>query len=242
MRAKHFHIENNKDIILKMANKNTKATQQQEKVMESVSKTEQFYNENKKVIWGCVIALAVIALAILGYRKFIYEPKAAEAAEQMFPAENAFMNGDFTLALDGDGNNLGFEDIISEYGSKAGKAAYLYAGLSHLNLGNYDQAVSFLKKYKGKEPILAARALVSLGDAYAGLEDYVNAEKYYKKAIDKGDNMFAASYMFKLGQVYEELGQADKALDLYKKIEDKYPNSVEAYDIGKYITRIENSK
>ena len=54
--------------------------------------------------------------------------------------------------------------------------------------------------------------------------------------------MFAASYMFKLGQVYEELGQADKALDLYKKIEDKYPTSVEAYDIGKYITRIENSK
>jgi len=225
-----------------MANKNTKATQQQEKVMESVSKTEQFYNENKKVIWGCVIALAVIALAILGYRKFIYEPKAAEAAEQMFPAENAFMNGDFTVAIDGDGNNLGFEDIISEYGRKAGKAVYLYAGLCHLNLGNYDQAIDFLKKYKGKEPIMASRALVSLGDAYAGLEDYANAEKYYKKAIDKADNMFTASYMFKLGQVYEEIGQPDKALDLYKKIEDKYPSSVEAYDIGKYITRIENSK
>ena len=225
-----------------MANKNTKATQQQEKVMESVSKTEQFYNENKKIIWGCVIALAVIALAILGYRKFIYEPKAAEAAAQMFPAENAFMNNDFNLALDGDGNNLGFEEIISEYGSKAGKAVYLYAGLCHLNLKNYDQAISYLKKYKGTEPILASRALVSLGDAYAGLEDYTNAQKYYKKAIDKGDNMFAASYMFKLGQVYEELGQTDKALDLYKEIEDKYPQSVEAYDIGKYITRIENSK
>ena len=225
-----------------MANKNTKATQQQEKVMESVSKTEQFYNENKKVIWGCVIALAVIALAILGYRKFIYEPKAAEAAGQMFPAENAFMNGDFALALEGDGNNLGFEDIISEYGGKAGKAAYLYAGLCNLNLKNYEQAIPFLKKYKGKDPILAARALVSIGDAYAGLDDLANAQKYYKKAIDKGDNMFAASYMLKLGQVYEELGQPDKALALYKEIEDKYPSSIEAYDIGKYITRIENSK
>ena len=225
-----------------MAKKNTKATQQQEKVMESVSKTEQFYNENKKIIWGCVIALAVIALAILGYRKFIYEPKAAEAAGQMFPAENAFMNGDFTLALEGDGNNLGFEEIINEYGNKAGKAVYLYAGLCHLNLKNYDQAISYLKKYKGTEPLLASRALVSIGDAYAGLEDYANAEKYYKKGIEGADNLFTASYMFKLGQVYEELGQADKALQLYKEIEDKYPQSVESYDIGKYITKIENSK
>ena len=225
-----------------MANKNTKAAQQQEKVMESVSKTEQFYNENKKIIWGCVIALAVIALAILGYRKFIYEPKAAEAAAQMFPAENAFMNNDFELALNGDGNNLGFEDIISEYGKKAGKAAYHYAGLCHLNLKNYEQAIDFLKKYKGKDPILAARALVSIGDAYAGLEDYANAQNYYTQAIEKGDNMFAASYIFKLGQVYEELGQPDKALELYKEIEDKYPQSMEAYDIGKYIVRIENSK
>ena len=225
-----------------MANKNTKEAQQQEKVMESVSKTEQFYNENKKLIWGCVIALAVIALAVLGYRKFIYEPKAAEAAGQMFHAENAFMNNDFTLALEGDGNNLGFADIIDQYGSKAGKAVYLYAGLCELNLKNYEQAITYLKKYKGDDPILAPRALVSIADAYTGLEDYTNAQKYYTKAIEKGDNMFAASYMFKLGQVYEELGQPDKALALYKDIEDKYPQSVEAYDIGKYITRIENSK
>ena len=242
MQAKHFNIGNYKDIILKMANKNTKATQQQEKVMESVSKTEQFYNENKKIIWGCVIALAVIALAILGYRKFIYEPKAAEAAAQMYPAENAFLNGDFELALNGDGNNLGFIDVIDQYGKKAGKAAYLYAGLCQLNLKNYQEAIDYLKKYKGTEPILASRALVSIGDAYAGLEDYTNAQKYYSEAIKKGDNMFAASYILKLGQVYEELGQTDKALELYKEIEDKYPQSIEAYDIGKYIVRIENSK
>ena len=113
-----------------MANKNAKGTQQQEKVIESVSKTEQFYNENKKIIWGCVIALVVIALAVLGYRKFIYEPKAAEAAAQLFPSEAADPLGEYELALEGDGNNMGFKEIISEYGKKAGRAIYFYAGTS----------------------------------------------------------------------------------------------------------------
>ena len=141
-----------------MANKDAKGTQQQEKVIESVSKTEQFYNENKKLIWGCLIGIVVIGLAILGYRKFIYEPKAAEAAAQMFPAENSFINGEFQLALDGDGNNMGLRDIISEYGNKAGKAVYLYAGLSALNLQQYDEAIKYLKKYKAKDNIMTARA------------------------------------------------------------------------------------
>lgn len=225
-----------------MAKKNTKATQQQEKVMESVSKTEQFYNENKKIIWGCVIALAVIALAILGYRKFIYEPKAAEAAEQMFPAENAFMNGDFSLALEGDGNNLGFEDIINEYGSKAGKAVYLYAGLCNLNLKNYDKAVSYLKKYNGKDDILSARCYSCLGDCYVELGDLQTALGWFEKAAARKDNMYAATYLFKAGIVCEELGDNAKALGFYKKIKDKYPQSKEGYDIDKYISRLESQQ
>lgn len=226
-----------------MANKNAKGTQQQEKVIESVSKTEQFYNENKKLIWGCLIGIVVIGLAILGYRKFIYEPKAQEAAAQMYPAEASFINGEFQVALDGDGNNLGFRDIISEYGTKAGKAVYLYAGLSALNLQQYDEAIKYLKKYKGKDPILNSRAFLALGDCYEGLGDTASAFANWDKATKFDEKMlFNASTLLKMGITYEELGQPDKALECYKKIEDKYPQSIEAYDIAKYITRIETAR
>ena len=70
--------------------KNTKQALQQEKIEETVSKTEQFYNENKKTIWGCIIAAAVIALGVLAYNQFYLKPKMAEAQEQAFPAEAAF--------------------------------------------------------------------------------------------------------------------------------------------------------
>ena len=66
-----------------MAKKNSKEIEaaRQETIEASVSKTEQFYNENKKLIWSVFAAVVVLALCVVGYVKFIYEPKCAEAQE-----------------------------------------------------------------------------------------------------------------------------------------------------------------
>ena len=211
---------------------------QQEKLQETVSKTEQFYNENKKTIWGCIIAAAVIALGVLAYNQFYLKPKKAEAQEQMYPAEAAFRQGNFDLALNGDGNNYGFAQVIDEYGSKAGKAVYFYAGVCALQQQNYEEALDYLKKYNGKDPILAARAQACIGDAYVGLQKYSEAVAQFEKAAGLSDNMFAAEYLLKAAVACEELGNKDKALKLYETIKDKYPQSIEGYDIDKYINRI----
>ena len=52
--------------------------------------------------------------------------------------------------------------------------------------------------------------------------------------------MFSATYLLKAGMTYEELGQYGQALAAYKEIKDRYPQSMEGYDIDKYISRIEN--
>lgn len=213
---------------------------QQEKIAEQVSKTEQFFNENKKTIWGVLAAVVVVGLGILGYQQFIYKPKVAEALSQVYHAENAFANNDFETALNGDGNNLGFAEVASEYGAKAGKAVYFYAGVCELQLGNYSEAINYLKKYNGKDNILAARALACIGDSYVGLEDYASALSYFEKAANKSNNVFSAAYLLKAGAVCEEMGNDAKALEFYKAIKDQYPSSIEGYDIDKYITRIEN--
>lgn len=226
-----------------MATSKTQTPQDsQEKINAQVSKTEQFYKENKKTIWCCFAVIVVIVLAILAYRQFIYEPKVVEAQEQMFPAEASFQAGEFELALNGDGNNTGFADIISEYGAKAGKSVFFYAGICELQLGNYESAISYLKKYNGKDKILAARAAACIGDAYTGLEDYQSAVRYFESAARKIDNIYAAEYLLKAGVTYEELGDKDAALKCYETIEDKYPQSIEGYDIDKYISRIKISE
>jgi len=209
-----------------------------ENVEQGLSKTEQFYEKHKGLIWGILGAILLIWLLTLAYNKFIYQPKCAEAQEQAFPAENLFQQGDYEAALNGNGNFLGFAQIIEDYGSKAGKAMYLYAGVCELQLGNYESALEYLKKYKGKEPILAARAKACEGDAYVGMGDYESALAAYKKAAAVSENNFAAAYLVKEGLVYEKLGDKAAALECYKSVKDLYPQSIEAYDIDKYIAAL----
>lgn len=223
-----------------MANKNTKDRfeAREENIVETVSTAEKFFNENKKCIWGTVIAVLVIGLGIFAYYNFVYEKQVAEALEQAYPAESLFANGEYELALNGDGNNLGFAAILDEYGNKAGKSMPLYAGICALQLGDYEGALSYLAKYKGKEPILAARAKACEGDAYVGLEDYKAAVASYDAAVAVADNIFAATYLLKKGVALEAMGDKASALDCYETIKDKYPSSIEAYDINKYIARV----
>lgn len=212
---------------------------QQEKINSTVSQIEQFYNDNKKTAYIALAAIVVVILGILAYNQWLLKPKMAEAMEQLFPAEAAFQAQNYDVALNGDGNALGFKDVIDQYGKKGGKAVYLYAGICELQLGNYDEAISYLKKYSTKDNILAARATACIGDAYVGLEQYETAISYFEKAASESDNIYSAAYLLKAGVTYEELGKTEKALACYKNIKENYPQSVEGYDIDKYIARIE---
>ena len=211
-----------------------------EAVVEAVSKTEQFFNENGKLLGGVLTGLVIVAVAAFCWVKFAYQPAVAEAQGQMALAEENFRAADYELALNGDGNVLGFAQIIDEYGAKAGKAANFYAGVCELQLGNYESAINFLKAYNGKDAILKARALACIGDAYVGLENYEKAVSYYEKAAAVVENDYAAGYLLKAGVAAEKIGENAKALGFYETIKDKYPRSMEAYEIDKYIARVEN--
>ena len=217
----------------------TKVEERQENAAEQLSRVEQFYEENRKWIWGVIIGILVVWLAALAYNRYIYQPKCAEAQEQAYPAENSFQAGEYELALNGDGNVLGFAQIIDDYGTKAGKAVYLYAGICELQLGNFEEAISYLGKYDGKEPILKARALACEADAYVGLENYEKAVSLYRKAVKVKDNEFNAYILFKEGLALKALGKNAEALECYKAIKENYPQSIESYDIDRYIAEVE---
>lgn len=225
-----------------MAKKTKEEEVRQQNVAEAVSKTDQFFKENANLIYGCVAAVLVIALAALAYTRFYLQPKRAEAEKEMVRAEQWFAQGEYQLALEGDGNDLGFEDIIAQYGKKGGSSVYLYAGIAKLQTGAYEEAISYLKKYNGKDKILLSRAQACIGDAYVGLEKNEEALGWFVKAAKTADNAFAAAYLVKAGITAEALGQNDKALGYYKEVKDKYPQAPEAMDIDKYIAKLENAE
>ena len=214
----------------------------QQNVAEAVSKTELFFKEYGKTIYSCVICVLVVALGVLAYNRFYLQPKKAQATDQMVKAEQWFQQGEYELALNGDENDLGFADILKQYGSKAGEAVYLYTGICQLQTGAFEDAIATLKKYDGEDPILLSRAQACTGDAYVELEQYSKAIASYEKAAATVDNALAAAYLLKAGIAAEANGEPEKALSFYKTIKTKWGNAPEAMEIDKYITRIETAE
>ena len=109
-----------------------------------------------------------------------------------------------------------------------------------MKLGKYEEAIDYLKKFNGKDDILAPMALGAIGDCYMELDDLNNAVAYYEKAANKSKNEFTGPmFLNKAGLTYEILGNYAKALSCYKTLKADYPLSSEAFEISKNIANME---
>jgi tetratricopeptide (TPR) repeat protein len=189
-------------------------------------------------------ALLVIILLVggyLGYKYLVREPNEKKAGEAMFRAEEYFRMDSVRLALNGDNVNAGFLKVISKYGgTKAAELAAFYAGSCYLKLGDYNNAVKYLKDFSTSVKQVQLRAYGLLGDAYAELNKKDDAVEEYKKAgtyYDK-DDLFSPEYLFRAGYLYESMGKTPQAIEMYQLIKNKYPTSQRGYDIDKYLARL----
>ena len=224
-----------------MAKQDTKQGDERlENVEEVLSKTELWIENNQKTLWAILIALLVIALGIFGITR--YKQKRNERASNLiFNAQNYFEKEQYDMALNGDGNCVGFLDIVKDYGStKTGKLASYYAGISLMKQGNFKEAIEYLKKYTIDVQVLAPMSLGAIGDCYMELNDLANAAAYYGKAAAKNPNDFTSPiFLVKEGDTYEMMDNNAKALESYKKLKKDFPLSNEAFEISKKIANIE---
>ncbi|SHE37638.1 Tetratricopeptide repeat-containing protein [Mariniphaga anaerophila] len=224
-----------------MANKKAQQADNLQELESALTKTEHFIEENQKPITYVVGAIILVAVAYLGFTRFYLQPREKEAQSQMFMAENYFEKDSFNLAINGDGNYLGFLDIIDDYGmTKSANLANYYAGVSYLHLGQYEEALDYLQSFSTKDMLLAPIAEGAKGDAKLELGDSNAALKHYKKAYSLNDNELTAPiYMLKAAKLLESMEKLNDALTLYKSIKEKYPNSTEGQNVDKYIARVE---
>jgi tetratricopeptide (TPR) repeat protein len=213
-----------------------------ENVESALTKTEQFIEDNQKIISIALIALIVVVGGYWGFKKLYMAPLQEEAQETIFHAQQHFQADSFKLALEGDGMNPGFLEIMDQYGAtKAGELAEYYAGVCYLKTGEYESAIDLLSDFSTDEPFLHATALGATGDAYLEAGDKDNAIEWYQKAIDSENEMITPHYLFKLGLLYEKDGRKEEAIEAYTRIKEDYEDSYEARDIDKYLTRVKIS-
>lgn len=210
-----------------------------ENVENVLSKTEQYIEDNQKSLTIIVAAIIVIIGGYLAFQRLYINPLEKEAKAQMFVAEQYFERDSFNLALNGDGVELGFLDIIDDYGiTQTANLANYYAGLSFLHLGDFETAIEYLKGFESDDQIISQIALGAIGDAYSEMEDYDKALSFYMKAATNNVNEFTSPiYLMKAAQINEHLEKYDKAVSIYERIKKDHPKSSEARHIDKYLSR-----
>ena len=223
--------------------KNEKQTDKNlEGIEQALTRSEQFIEDNQKVLTYILGGLIVVLLIIIGGNRYYLKPLNEEAAADMYYAERFFEMDSFNLALNGYGTYPGFLNVIDDYGiSKSAKISKYYAGVCYHQLGDYEAAVNLLNKFKTDDLLVGAAKYSTLGDAYVEMGDISKAISAYKSGIEKYENNFSSPIILKkLGLLYEELGQLDNALETYKIIESTYPGTSEGKEIKKYIGRVES--
>ena len=220
---------------------------------ETASKSEQWIEKNSKPLFFTLVGIVVVFLAFLGYTKYISEPNELEASNELaFPRKyfdeaataGSGVDSLLTLGLEGADGNYGFLDIASSYnGTDAGNLANYYAGVSYLQMKQYDKAIEFLSKFNSDDEMLGPVALGAIGDAFSDIDQQNDALEYYEKAANKKSNEFTTPmFLFKAGQTAMSLEKYSKAEQLFAQIKENYSKSDQAKDIEKFINAAKYSK
>ena len=210
-----------------------------------VERAQDFWTKYNKPVMIGLAAVVLIVGGFFAYNRFVKGPEELKANEAVWKAQEYYKIDSFRLALNGDASTPGFLKAITRYsGTKAANLAKFYAGSSYLQLGDYNNAVKYLKDFSTDSKLVQVRAAGLLGDAYAELGKKEEAVEQYKKAgtMLETDDFNSPEYLFRAGYLSESMNKTADAIELYKKVKEKYPNSQRAYDIDKYLSRLGETK
>ena len=230
-----------------MANKNA---QDALNVEDQLSKSEAFFDKNKKTIIIAVVAVVVVIAGFFLYKAYVSGPREEKASTALAKGQEYFNNEMFDKALNGDGAGYaGFVKVADDFsGTDAANLANLYAGLCYANLNKWQEAVNSLEAYSASsDAMVSPAAQAALGNAYAHLNQLDKAVDALKKAAKMADakaeddtnNSLSPTFLLQAAEILESQGNKADALEIYQNIKKNYVNSalVQSQEIDKYIER-----
>ena len=214
-----------------------------EVLAESLSRTEQFFEKNKR---GLIYVGSLVVVLVSGFFLFrtYMSNQNTNAQNDMFQAVFYFEADSLDRALNGDGNNYGFLDIIREYRwTESANLAHFYAGVSLLKKGEFIAAIDHLQKFKSADLVVQARAYALIGDAQMEMQDFRAAARMYERAAaHKPNEQVSPVYLQKAALAYEQVEDYKSAYACYDAIVQKYVNSSLIQEARKHRARLEQLK
>ncbi|MBK8581317.1 MAG: tetratricopeptide repeat protein [Flavobacteriales bacterium] len=203
------------------------------------TRSELFMEKNKTPVTIAVVAVLAIVAGLLGYRKFVSEPAAKQAAETIWKAQYYFEIDSLDLALSGDGNYLGFTQVADEYGSTpTGKLAKFYIAVINQQQGNNEIALQYYKEADLGDDVLRVMAVGNQGDVLVDLGRPQEAVGQFMKAADLVKSDYTTPmFLMKAGIVYQQQNDWANAAKCFGRIATDYPASPDANTAKKYAAR-----
>jgi tetratricopeptide (TPR) repeat protein len=208
-------------------------------VEQAFTKTELYFEENKKSIFIILGAIVAMVGLYLGYKYWYVAEQEVEAQAKIYPIENYFAKDSFNLVISGTANTPSAEELANDYGvTLSGNLSHYMLGISYLKTGQYELAIEHLKEFESDDVMVSSVAIGATGDAYMELGNIDEAISHYLKAADHNKNKFTTPlYLKKAALAYEEKGNYQDAIKIYEQIKTDYPESTEGKEMEKYIAR-----
>jgi len=200
-----------------------------------------FFNQYNKIIYGVAIGLLAIVAALLAFNKFYLVPQSEKASSLMTAPIEFMMKTDslsLIMALEGDDEHEGFLTIASSFRfTKTANTANYFAGLCYLKLGDQEEALHYLLKFKHRDDVYWYGAQALISDIYDDQGDINKAIRFCKKATEGNDPYLTPINLFKLGQLYEREGDWGKAAAAYETIRNNFHAEYQKMGVDRYLER-----
>ncbi len=229
-----------------MAKKETKKSDQNELlenpevIAEKLVPGEDFLKSNSKILAG-VLAVAIVLIGGVLFFQYNTQKQNEKAQAEMFQAVYFFEQDSVDFALNGDGINKGFLNIIESYPrTDAANLAHFYTGSIYLSQKKFEDALTHLEEFSTDDYLVQAKAYSLVGDANLELGKTDEAIAQYTKAARTNENKYMSpKYLAKLAVAQEEAGKIEDAIKTYAEIEEKYYESFEFAAARKHKARLE---
>lgn len=191
-------------------------------------------NKRLRMITFAVTGLIVGILGYILYKQFVYAPANQKANEGYYRGLNLAAKDSVDAAI------AELEPFVKKNdGYQGGEVAEFTLARQYMAKGDFQKALKLLEGVKLKDTYGPAMALGLQGDCYSELGKYKDAMEMYIEAAEVNENEWTTpTYLFKAGQVAEEIKDLEKAKELYERINQDYYMFGQQKSIDKYIARV----
>lgn len=211
----------------------------QDRLVTIYARAWSFFDENRRLVYGFLGGLVVIALLAGGYVYYMQQQQ-EEAQQLLGQVIGLYEQGNYQQALNGADGQMGLLEIVESYGgTAAGNMATFYAADALYQLGKYERALELFEQFEAEETVLGASAVAGIAAAYENLQQYTAAAEHYLKAAQLFESSATTpQYLFDAARAFAAAGSYDRAIEVYKKLEEQYPDAADQFHVQRHIARV----